>query len=94
MARETVAMVLFHGRTPRDEQARTDLAGALPPSADVGEPDEIGVFEIALDASDREDALTQVWNAVAASGTDDHILFLEHPDLPEHWRTRSGTPRA
>jgi hypothetical protein len=94
MARETVAMVLFHGRTPRDQKARDELAAALPPNAEVREPDEIGVFEIALDASDREDALTQVWNAVAASGTDDHILFLEHPDLPEHWRTRSGTPRA
>jgi hypothetical protein len=52
------------------------------------------VFEIALDATDREDALRQVWNAVAASGTDDHILFLEHPDLPEHWRPRSGQPAA
>jgi hypothetical protein len=94
MARERVAMVLFHGRTPRDEQAREDLVAALPPNAEVGEPDEIGVFEIAIDASDREDALTQVWNGVAAAGADDHVLFLEHPDLPEHWRTRSGTPRA
>jgi hypothetical protein len=94
MSRETVAMVLFHGRTPRDEKAREELGAALPPNAEVGEPDDIGVFEIAIDASDREDALTQVWNAVAASGTDDHILFLEHPDLPEHWRTRSGQPRA
>jgi hypothetical protein len=27
---------------------------------------------------------------VAASGTDDHLLFLEHPELPEHWRSKSG----
>jgi hypothetical protein len=33
-----------------------------------------------------------VWDAVAASGTDDHVVFLEHPDLPEHWRERSGGP--
>jgi hypothetical protein len=31
---------------------------------------------------------------VAASGTDDHIVFLEHPDLPEHWRRYSGSPAA
>jgi hypothetical protein len=35
-----------------------------------------------------------VWNAVAASGTDDHVVFLEHPDLPEHWRHRSQPPRG
>jgi hypothetical protein len=31
-----------------------------------------------------------VWDAVAASGTDDHIVFVEHADLPEHWRHRSA----
>ena len=36
--------------------------------------------------------LTRVWDAVAASGTDDHLVFLEHPELPEHWRPRSGRP--
>ncbi|MDQ6878236.1 MAG: hypothetical protein M3082_11200, partial [Candidatus Dormibacteraeota bacterium] len=61
---------------------------------DVGEPDEVGVFEVAVDADDRETALRRVWDAVAASGTDDHILFLEHPDLPEHWRRRSGRPSS
>ena len=79
----------MHVGTPRDQQARAELAAVLP-DAEVGEPDELGVFEIALDAEDQEDALTRVWDAVAASGTDDHIVFLEHPDLPEHWRARSG----
>jgi hypothetical protein len=36
--------------------------------------------------------LMKVWNGFAASGTDDHILFLEHPELPEHWRPKSGSP--
>jgi hypothetical protein len=36
--------------------------------------------------------LQRVWDAVAASGTDDHIAFLEHPDLPEHWLHRSRRP--
>jgi hypothetical protein len=84
-------MLLLHSGTPRDQEARAALAAALP-GADVGEPDDIGVFEVVVDGDDREDALRRVWDAVAASGTDDHIVFLEHPDLPEHWRPRSGRP--
>jgi hypothetical protein len=87
----TIAMFLLHAGTPRDQSARAELAAALP-EATVGDPDETGVFEVELDADDFEDALERVWNAVAASGTDDHIVFLEHPDLPEHWRARSGGP--
>jgi hypothetical protein len=61
----------------------------LPDGAEASEPDDLGIFEISLEAADREEALHAVWNAVAASGTDDHILFLEHPELPEHWKPRS-----
>jgi hypothetical protein len=89
--RQTVAMLLLHPGTPRDEQAREQLAADLP-SAEVGAPDELGVFEIALEADDLEQALQRVWDGVAASGADDHIVFLEHPELPEHWRPRSGRP--
>jgi hypothetical protein len=90
--RRKIGMLLLHGGTPRDLQAREELAAALPAESDVSEPDSDGVFEIALDAEDPEDALTRVWDAVAASGTDDHIVFLEHPDIPEHWRVRTGSP--
>jgi hypothetical protein len=88
-----VGMYMLHAGTPRDQTARADLAAALP-DATVGEPDDLGVFEIELQADDFEAALLRVWEAVAASGTDDHIVFLEHPDLPEHWRARSGGPTA
>jgi hypothetical protein len=87
-------MLLMHGGTPKDLESRESLAEALPQDAEVGEPDELGVFEIDLEADDQEDALRTVWNAVAASGTDDHILFLEHPDLPEHWRPKSESPQG
>ena len=87
-------MLLIHGGTPKDRECRERLAEVLPEDAVVGVPDELGVFEIELDAEAQEDALVTVWNAVAASGTDDHILFLEHPELPEHWRPRSGSPRG
>ena len=91
MAREAVGMLMLHGGTPRDARAREELAAALP-GAEVSEPDETGAFEVVLEAGDREAALARVWDAVAASGTDDHIVFLEHPDLPEHWRRRAGSP--
>jgi hypothetical protein len=87
----TVNMLLLHGGTPRDLEAREGLAAALQ-GATVGEPDEVGTFEVTVEADDQETALDQVWNAVAASGTDDHIAFLEHADLPEHWRRRSRAP--
>lgn len=84
-------MLLLHVGTPRDQEAREQLAAALP-GAQIGEPDDVGVFEVAVDAEDEEAALQRIWDAVAASGTDDHIAFLEHPELPEHWRPRSGRP--
>jgi hypothetical protein len=89
----TIDMLLFHGDTPRDEEAHEQLKEVLP-GAEVGEPDDLGVFEVTVEADDLEGALQRVWDAVAASGTDDHLLFLEHPDLPEHWRSRSGRPGA
>ena len=91
--RQVVAMLMLHSGTPRDQEARAELAAALP-DADIGEPDEAGVFEIGLDTDDLEDALRRIWDAVAASGTDDHIVFLEHPDLPEHWHRFSGRAPA
>jgi hypothetical protein len=90
--RHLVTMLMLHLGTPRDRQARAELAAALP-EGKFGEPDEVGVFEVELEAADLEDALRHVWDAVAASGTDDHIVFFEHPDLPEHWRPFSGTPQ-
>lgn len=84
-----IDMLLLHPGMPRDEEAREQLAAALP-EAEIGDADDLGVFEIALEADDLEGALQRVWDAVSASGTDDHIVFLEHPELPEHWRPRGG----
>jgi hypothetical protein len=90
---QIVEMYTLHGGTPRDLEARNELAAALP-DAELTEPDDVGVFEIHLDADDKEQALQRVWDAIAASGTDDHIVFFEHPDLPEHWRRLSGGPAS
>jgi hypothetical protein len=89
--RHEIPMLLLHERSPRDREALAQLRDALP-DAEISAPDEVGVFEVAVEADDLEQALQKVWDAVAASGTDDHIVFLEHPDLPEHWRLRSGRP--
>lgn len=87
--RRKVEMLMLHYGTPRDIEAREQLAAVLPDS-EITEPDAVGVFDIALEADDQEHALRLVWDALATSGTDDHIVFLEHPDLPEHWRHRSA----
>ena len=71
-----------------ETQARDALAAALP-GAQVTDPDETGVFEVTVDAPSHEEALQQVWDAIAAAGADDHVAFAEHPDLPEHWRHRA-----
>ncbi len=94
MANQTVEMYLLHGDTPRDRDARAELAAALGDGVTVSEADDVGVFEVALEADDREAALSRVWDAVAASGTDDHIVFLEHPDLPQHWHRVAGGPNS
>jgi hypothetical protein len=89
----SVAMLMLHDESPRDQEAREQLRAVLP-DAEVGEPDDTGVFVIRLEAEDQEQALERIWDAVGASGTDDHVVFLEHPELPDHWRERSGRPRA
>jgi hypothetical protein len=86
MARQRVALQMAHLGTPRDLDSRAELGDELPGNATVTDPDEDGTFEIELEAEDQEDALHRVWNALAASGADDHLLLLEHPDIPEHWR--------
>jgi hypothetical protein len=92
--RYEIGLLMLHGGTPVDQQARAKLAAALGDGAVVGPADELGVFTVALEASHLDDALTTVWDAVAASGTDDHLVFLEHPELPQHWRSRSAVPGA
>lgn len=67
------------------EEVRAGLLGALgdPPATT---PDDTGMFEVTVEADSIDDALLAVWNAIAASGADDHIFLIEHPSLPEHWR--------
>jgi hypothetical protein len=56
----------------------------------VTDPDETGIFEITVEAEDQEAALEAIWDAVAATGADEHVVFAEHAEIPEHWRERTA----
>jgi hypothetical protein len=90
--RFSIGMVLLD-RGAKSAEAQSRFAAALD-GARVSEPDETGAFEVAIECKSQEAALDRVWDAVAASGADDHIAFLEHPSLPEHWRHKAQGPRA
>jgi hypothetical protein len=63
----------------------------------LGLIDETGILEVTIrDASDFDDALTRVWNAMARAGADDAFVFAEHPSIPLHWRRpgSDGLPGA
>jgi hypothetical protein len=85
----TQAVTLVIDRPGPSADAALERLTAQLEHADVGQPDpETGVFDIRLEADSREEALTRVLDALAAAGSDDEIVFLEHPDIPEHWRSR------
>jgi hypothetical protein len=70
---------------PHGEEVRGRFLEALGnPSATA--PDDTGTFEVTVEADTIDDALVSAWNALAASGGDDHIVFIEHPNVPGHWR--------
>ena len=90
--RYSIGMVLLD-RGGRCDEARARFVAAVD-GATATEPDETGAFEVSIACASQDDALNRVWDAVAASGADDHIAFLEHPSLPEHWRHVAHGPKA
>ena len=58
------------------------------------DPDGSGIFAVHVEADSFEDALNQAWDAMASAGADDHVVFIEHPDIPEHWKARTDAPVA
>jgi hypothetical protein len=78
-------------RGAKCDEAVSRFVAALD-GATASTPDETGAFEVSIECPSQDEALDRVWDAVAASGADDHIAFLEHPALPEHWRHRAQGP--
>ena len=48
-----IGTLMLHHETPRDQQARGQLAEALPPRSEVTEADEVDAFEVEVEAADR-----------------------------------------
>jgi hypothetical protein len=55
------------------EETRAELARTL--EADVGAPDDGGLFDLRLEADSREQALQRVADALAALGVEQHFTF-------------------
>jgi hypothetical protein len=55
------------------DETRAELARTL--EADVGAPDEGGLFDLRVEADSREQALQRVADALAALGVDQHFTF-------------------
>ena len=89
MAEHAVALQCLD-RGPHCREARQRLGEAI--GASVPEPDDVGIVEVMVDADDFESALARMWDAMAAAGADDHLVFAEHPDIPEHWKHVEGRP--
>jgi hypothetical protein len=90
--RYAIGMVCLD-RGAKCNEARSQFVAALD-GARATEPDETGTFEVSIQCESQDTALNRVWDAVAASGADDHIAFLEHPSLPEHWRHKAHGPKG
>jgi hypothetical protein len=89
--RHIVKLVVDHSAADPPSHALHDLAAALGEDATVGEPDEAGVIELTVEAEDFEAAVKRVFDAMAASGADDHFEIAEHPEIPGHWRPRKDS---
>jgi len=79
----TVGLIAEHGDTPRDEEARDQLAEVLD-DAEIGPIDaDTGVFEVELEADSQDAAIQRVIDAIAEAGVDDHMRLAEHtpPDV-------------
>jgi hypothetical protein len=85
MAEFKVALETLGHRGVAADAAYARLSEALGDGR-LGQIDADGVVEATVDADDFEGALKVVWDAVARAGADDHFVFLEHPDIPGHWR--------
>ena len=88
--RFAIGMVLLD-RGALSEEARSRFVAALD-GGTATEPDDTGAFEVSVECASQEEALNRAWDALATAGADDHIAFLEHPALPEHWRHRAKRP--
>ena len=72
------------------EATLAELARTL--EADVGAPDEGGLFDLRVEAESREQALQRVADALAALGVDQHFTFPSTTGTGYHPPGERGAP--
>jgi hypothetical protein len=72
------------------EETLAELARTL--EADVGAPEEGGLFDLRVEAESREQALQRVADALAALGVDQHFTFPSTTGTDYHPPGQRGTP--
>jgi hypothetical protein len=72
------------------EETRAELARTL--EAEVGAPEEGGLFDLRLEAGSRAEALQRVADALAALGVDQHFTFPSTTGTDYHPPGHRGVP--
>jgi hypothetical protein len=73
-----VGLIAQHVDTPRDEEAREQLADVLTDAEVTPIDGETGAFEVEVEAESQDEAIRRVRDAIAAAGVDDHLQVAEH----------------
>jgi hypothetical protein len=72
------------------DETRAELARML--HAEVGAPDEGGLFDLRVDADSREEALQRVVDVLAALGVEEHFTFPSTTGTNYRPPGQRGTP--
>ena len=72
------------------EETRAELARSL--EAEVGAPDEGGLFDLRVEAESREQALQRVADTLAALGVEQHFTFPSTTGTDYHAPGHRGVP--
>ena len=73
MATHQITLEILDPDQHTGEDTRAELARSL--QAEVGAPDEGGLFDLLVEADSREQALERVADALAALGVEQHFTF-------------------
>ena len=73
MATHQITLEILDPDRHTGEDTRAELARTL--QAEVGAPDEGGLFDLRVEADSREQALERVADALAALGVEQHFTF-------------------
>ena len=84
MATHQITLEILDPDQHTGEDTRAELARSL--QAEVGAPDEGGLFDLRVEADSREQALERVADALAALGVEQHFTF------PSTTGTATGRP--